>query len=289
MLAMVGSMAAYSVSDALTKLAAKTLPLGEVLAVRGIFTVMLIGSLLMLLGQMRHLRAAMTPLVLCRSAFDALSSGCYVTALIHMRVAEVGSVMMVVPLILTALSVIVYAENVGWRRWGAVILGFVGVLFIVKPTPGAFNAWAIVALVGATFSASREILTRRIHTSMPTLVITFISVTLLTVVGAALGAAEQWSVPGWTEIAYLGVAACFYSLATHLTVVAFRGVTVSTVAPFRYSFLIFAGIAGFVVFRELPDGWSVFGASLIVASGLYALHRETVRRRELTATAPTAQ
>ena len=289
MLAMVGSMAAYSVSDALTKLASKTLPLGEVLAVRGLFTVLLIGSLLVLLGQIRYLRAAMTPLILGRSAFDAISSGCYVAALIHMRIAEVASVVMIAPLILTALSVIFYSENVGWRRWCAVALGFVGVLFIVKPTPSAFNAWALVALIGTTLGASREILTRRIDTSMPTLVITFVSVTLLTAVGCAIGATEHWRTIGWQEIAYLSVAACFYSGATYLTVLAFRDVIVSSVAPFRYTFLIFASIAGYLVFRELPDGWSVFGAGLIVASGLYALHREVVRRRELTATTPTAQ
>ena len=289
MLAMVGAMAAYSVSDALTKLSSKTLPLGEVLAIRGVFTVMLIGTLLILLGQIRHVRSALTPLILTRSAFDALSSGCYVAALIHMRIAEVASVVMIAPLILTALSVIFYSENVGWRRWAAVALGFVGVLFVVKPTPSAFNAWAVVALIGTTLGASREILTRRIDTSMPTLVITFVSVTLLTMVGCTVGVSEQWRPLGWREVIYLSVAACFFSLATYLTVLAFRDVIVSSVAPFRYTFLIFASIAGYLVFRELPDGWSIFGACLIVASGLYALHRERVRRRELTATIPTAQ
>jgi drug/metabolite transporter (DMT)-like permease len=289
MLAMVGSMAAYSVSDALTKLASKALPLGEVLAIRGIFTVLLIGSLLILLRQIGYLRLAMTPLILTRSAFDALSSGCYVAALIHMRLAEVASVVMIAPLILTALSVVFYSENVGWRRWCAVALGFIGVLFVVKPTPSAFNAWALVALVGTTLGASREILTRRIDTAMPTLVITFVSVTMLTAVGCAIGATEHWKPVGLQEAIYLSVAACFFSLATYLTVLAFRDVIVSSVAPFRYTFLIFAGVAGYLVFHELPDRWSVFGAGLIVASGLYALHRERVRHRELTATTPTAQ
>jgi drug/metabolite transporter (DMT)-like permease len=289
MLAMVGSMAAYSVSDALTKLASKSLPLGEVLAIRGIFTVLLIGALLTVIGQMRYLRLAMTPLILTRSAFDALSSGCYVAALIHMRIAEVASVVMIAPLILTALSVMVYSEDAGWRRWCAVVVGFIGVLFVVKPTPDAFNAWALVALFGTTLGASREILTRRIDTSMPTLVITFVSVSMLTMVGCSVGATEHWRPIGWPAMSYLAVAACFYSLATYLTVLAFRDVIVSSVAPFRYTFLIFAGIAGYLVFRELPDGWSAFGAALIVASGLYALHREVVRRRELTATTPAAQ
>jgi drug/metabolite transporter (DMT)-like permease len=76
------------------------------------------------------------------------------------------------------------------------------------------------------------------------------------------------------------VAACFFSLATYLTVLAFRGVTISSVAPFRYTFLLFAGLAGYFVFQELPDGWSAVGAVLIVASGLYALHREVARQRE---------
>ena len=112
---------------------------------------------------------------------------------------------------------------------------------------------------------------------------------MLTMVGCSVGATEHWRPIGWPEMSYLAVAACFYSLATYLTVLAFRDVIVSSVAPFRYTFLIFAGIAGYLVFRELPDGWSAFGAALIVASGLYALHREVVRRRELTATTPAAQ
>jgi drug/metabolite transporter (DMT)-like permease len=280
MLAMVGAMAAYSVSDALTKLASKTLPLGEVLAVRGIFTVVLIGTLVTVFRQIMYLRAAISPLILTRSIFDAISSGCYVAALIHMRIAEVASVVMMAPLILTALSVVVYSENVGWRRWCAVLVGFLGVLCVLKPTPSAFNVWGLVALVGTTFGASREILTRRIETAMPTLPITFISVVMLTIVGCGVGATEQWHPIGWLTGLFLVVAACFFSLATYLTVLAFRGVTISSVAPFRYTFLLFAGLAGYFVFQELPDGWSAVGAVLIVASGLYALHREVARQRE---------
>ena len=71
---------------------------------------------------------------------------------------------------------------------------------------------------------------------------------------------------------------CFFSLATYLVVFAFRRFEISAVAPFRYTFLIFAGIAGYVSFDEVPDNWSIAGAALIVGSGLYTLHREAMRR-----------
>ena len=86
----------------------------------------------------------------------------------------------------------------------------------------------------------------------------------------------------------LAGAAVFVGIATFLMTLAFRGVDLSVVAPFRYSYLLTSAIAGYLVFSELPDGWSVAGAALIVASGLYALHREAVRRREITGKATPA-
>ncbi len=273
-------MASYAVSDVATKLVAQTHPFGEVIAVRGFLTIVAVSFVLALSGTWRHIRRTLTPPVMLRSALEALSSGMYIAALIHMPMANAGALVMIHPLLLVALSVVFFAEKVGWRRWTAVIVGFIGVLFIVKPTPAAFNAWAMFGLGAALCGAFREMVTWRLDPSLPSMAVAFMSVVALTLVGCGVGITEQWQPMGPREIGYLAVAACFFSLAVYLAVLAFRGIDVSVVAPFRYTFLIWAAVAGYLFFSELPDRWSLAGAALIVGSGLYTLHRETRLRRE---------
>jgi len=278
-LALTASMAAYAVSDVCTKLVAKTYPFGETIAVRGFFTVVVVGFVLALSGYWRHVPRALTKPVVLRSLLDALSSGLYIAALINMPIANAAALNMTHPLILVALSVIFFAEIVGWRRWSAVVAGFIGVLFVVKPTPEAFNIFALVGLGAPLFGALRELVTRRLDPTLPSMAIAFVSMIALTVLGCAVGLAEQWRPMGLRELGYLLIAACFFSLATYLVVLAFRTAEISVVAPFRYTFLIWAGLAGYLSFNEVPDHWSVAGAALIVGSGLYTLHREAMRRR----------
>jgi drug/metabolite transporter (DMT)-like permease len=156
-------------------------------------------------------------------------------------------------------------------------VGFVGVLLVVKPTPSAFDPFALVALASALASAIRDVLTRRIGAAVPSLTITFVGAWLVAATGLLLMPAETWRVPAAAETGWLALAACFLGLATFLLTLAFRNVDISVVAPFRYCLLLFALIAGFLVFGELPDLVALAGAALIVGSGLYVLHREAVR------------
>jgi drug/metabolite transporter (DMT)-like permease len=281
-IAFIGCMAAYAVNDVATKLVAQTHPFGEVIAVRGLLTIALVGAALIVMGNIRHLRAALGSRVIIRSLCEAISSGMFVAALIHMPIANAAALMMVAPLLLIALSVAFHGEAVGWRRWTAIMAGFVGVLCIVKPTPAAFNGWAVFGLGAAFFGALRELMTRRLDPTLPSMVIAFVSVIALTLLGYGVGFTEQWRTMAVREVAYLALAACFFSLAVYLAVMAFRDADISVVAPFRYTFLLWAGIVGYIFFNELPDRWSVAGAALIVASGLYTLHRDALRRREAT-------
>jgi drug/metabolite transporter (DMT)-like permease len=277
--AIVGAMAVFAVSDVLTKLIARTHPLGEVLTVRGLFTIVLMGGVIAAFGHARYLRLALGWTVLVRSALDAASSTLYVAALVHMRLAELSAVVLLSPVILTFLAVVLYREVVGWRRWVAVWTGFVGVLFIVKPTPTAFDGWAVVALAAAFVSASRDVITRRVDPGIPTTVVAFMSVIALTLVGLGLGVGESWQAMAASDYGVLTGAAVFFSLAIYFMALAFRGAAIAVVAPFRYSHLLWAGLAGYAAFGELPDAWSAAGAMLIVASGLYVLHRDAERRR----------
>jgi drug/metabolite transporter (DMT)-like permease len=110
----------------------------------------------------------------------------------------------------------------------------------------------------------------------------------IVLVGAVIAATETWQALSVGDVAILALSAVFVAIATYLMTLAFRNVDVSVVAPFRYSYLLTSIVAGYFLFSELPDGWSAAGAVLIVGSGLYTLHREAVRRRQLTGTANTA-
>jgi drug/metabolite transporter (DMT)-like permease len=286
--AICGSMAAYTVNDAMVKEIARNHPIGEVIFIRGVFTTLLIGTVVLALGHAKELRRVISRPVILRSLCDGISTACFVIALVHMKLADLAAVLQVSPLILAALSVLIYRETVGWRRWSAIAVGFIGALFVIKPTPSAFDVWALVALLAAVSSALRETQTRQIDHSIPTIVIAFMGSIAILLVGLLFAPAERWHAVPAGDVAMLAAAAVFVGIATYLMTLAFRGVDLSVVAPFRYSYLLTSAIAGYLVFNELPDAWSVAGAMLIVASGLYALHREAVRRRELTAKATPA-
>jgi len=281
-------MLAYTINDAMVKEIARNYPIGEVIFIRGIFAVLLIGTVVVALGHARELRHVGSRPIVVRSMFDGLSTACFVIALVHMKLADLAAVLQVSPLILAALSVVFYRESVGWRRWTAIIVGFIGALFVVKPTPSAFDVWALVALLAAVSSALRETQTRQIDRRMPTIVIALMGASAIVVVGLLLALNETWRPMALRDVGMLAAAAVFVGIATYLMTLAFRGVDLSVVAPFRYSYLLTSAIAGYLVFSEIPDLWSAAGAGLIVASGLYALHREAVRRRELTAKATPA-
>jgi drug/metabolite transporter (DMT)-like permease len=280
--AIIGCMAAYTVNDAMVKGIAQTYPVGEVIFVRGAMSTILIGAVLVALGHARELRLAPSKPMVVRSLCDGLSTTCFVAALVHMKLADLAAVLQVSPLILTALSVLFYREAVGWRRWSAIGVGFIGALFVVKPTPATFDVWALVALAAALSSALRETQTRRIDARVPTIVIAFMGSIGIVLAGTLFAFTEEWRTIAVRDLALLATAALFVGIATYLMALAFRGVDLSVVAPFRYSYLLTSALAGYLVFSELPDGWSALGAALIVASGLYALHREAVRRRQLT-------
>src|SRR5256714_5822992 len=147
-----GAMAAFAVNDMILKLTAQRYPLGEVITVRGLIATALVGSLLIGFGQLYALRATFNRLVLGRTALDGAAMVLFTTALVHMPLAELSAITLVSPLLITAFAVILFAAEVGWRRWTAIVIGFIGTLFIVKPTPGAFNAWALLGVAPASAS-----------------------------------------------------------------------------------------------------------------------------------------
>lgn len=283
MIALAVGMAAFSANDTCLKLVATRYPLGEVIVLRGLVTIVLVGVVLIGLGHCTALRAVRNPQVLGRTLLDGAAMLMFTSALVHMRIADLSAINLASPLIITALAVIVHREQVGWRRWSAIAVGFIGVLFVVKPTPSAFDVWALVGLGCAFAGASRDLMTRSVDPAIPAIVISFMAAVGATIVGLVLGLWEVWRPMAPADLGIVAISGVFLAIGNLLIVIAFRAGEVAVVAPFRYTLLIWAAIGGYLAFGEVPDGWAVLGAALIVGSGLYALHREVVRRRALAA------
>jgi drug/metabolite transporter (DMT)-like permease len=281
-------MASYTVNDVLVKQILLTYPVGEVIFVRGVMCSLLIGAFAVWAGHGRELRAPMSRLLASRSLCDGLSTAGFIAGLAHMQLANIAAVLQIAPLIITAISVVLYREVVGWRRWSAISLGFFGALLVVKPVPSEFNIWALVAAASAVAAAVREIQTRHIGRSVPVLVVAFWGAVSITVCGLFFMVTEDWRMFGGGELFQLFVAAVFVGMAIFLLALGFRDVDLSVVAPFRYTYLLTSALGGYLVFREVPDPWTVVGAGLIVGSGIFTLHREAVRRRDITAKATAA-
>jgi drug/metabolite transporter (DMT)-like permease len=287
-LAICGCMASYTVNDVVVKQILLTYPVGEVIFVRGIITSLLIGAIALALGQAQELRAGLNRQVAARSLFDGLSTAGFIAALAQMKLANIAALLQIAPLLITALSVVLYREVVGWRRWAAIGVGFFGALLVIKPVPSEFNVWAIVGAGSALAAALREIMTRQIGRKLPVMVVVFWGSICIMLFGLLFIATEDWRTFGGWDFVQLCVAAIFMCIALYLMALGFRDVDLSVVAPFRYSYLITSAVGGYVAFRELPDDWTVVGAILIVGGGIYTLHREAVNRRELTMKSTTA-
>ena len=285
--AVCGCMLAYTVNDVLVKHILLTCPAGEVIFVRGVMCVLLIGAAAAAFGHARQLGNMSRPLAV-RSLCDGLSTAGFIAALAHMKLANIAAVLQIAPLLITALSVTLYREVVGWRRWTAIGIGFFGALLVIKPIPSEFNIWALIGAAAAFAAAVREIYTRQIGQTAPALVVAFWGAVGITSCGAVFAVAEDWRMLAPLELFQLFAAAVFIGIAIYLMVLGFRDVDLSVVAPFRYGYLLTSGVGGFLVFREVPDGWTVAGAVLIVGSGIYTLHREARRKRDLSGKAVPA-
>jgi drug/metabolite transporter (DMT)-like permease len=191
------------------------------------------------------------------------------------------------PIFLTALSVPLLGERVGMRRWSAVIVGFVGVLIMTRPGAGVFNPAALLSLTSALLYAVAMIAIRKMSRSEPAATIVF----YFTAIGAAAGALSlpfSWHTPDGNGLLLLVGIGLLGGMAQITMTLAFRLAPVALIAPFGYAGLVFAMGFGFFIWGDVPDAYLLIGAAIVVASGLYILHRETAlaRRRSLAAAAP---
>jgi drug/metabolite transporter (DMT)-like permease len=288
-LAMVAAMALFVVNDALVKLATAQLPVSQVLAVRGVFASLVALGIVVAMGQAGQLRTMLRARVMVRAALEGLVAFSFITALAHLPLANVTAILQASSLIIIALAAIFGIDRIGWRRGLAVIVGFIGVLMVVKPSAAGFNAYAILALISAVLVAVRDLVTRNIALDVPSGVVAFTTTLAVMIAGVAFGIGESlaglpgWATLTWRDTALVLSAAIVVALGNTGIIIAYRDGDIALVSGLRYTVLVFALVIGLLVFGEWPDVLSLIGAVLIVGSGLYALHRQRVKRLEADA------
>jgi drug/metabolite transporter (DMT)-like permease len=275
---MSASVVVFIFNDALIKLAAEAVPSVQAIGVRGLFATLWCTLALLASGTWRQVAMAAHPHVLLRGGLEAAAAIVYLVALFHIPLATATAVNLSTPLILTVLAVLVLKEDVRWRRWSAVIMGFVGVLLVIQPRPGDLSVWTWVALIGTFIGALRDVLSHYLPRGVPTLVVSFTTAATVAIAGCGGGLLETWQPMSWSALGFIVASSLLLATGYQLLLVALRsGAEISVIGAFRYGSILWALAIGYVVWGDVPNALALLGIAVIVAAGLYILHRERVR------------
>jgi drug/metabolite transporter (DMT)-like permease len=272
--AMMAAMGAFVINDTAMKLASPELPTGQLIFVRGLLIVPVLGALALAGGAVQTVRAIANPRVLLRSVTEVGAAILYLTALFHMPIADATAILQFTPLAITAGAAIFLGAPVGWRRWLATLIGLIGVLIIVKPGATAFNPYAVLALLSVLFIAARDLITRTLHANVPTLAIALTASTAVTVASLGMMPFETWRWPPAQAVLLLSVSGMAILCGQFWVIKAMRSGEIAVVSPFRYSIILWAIAAGYLMWREIPDLPSWIGIAIVTAAGLYTFLRE---------------
>ena len=273
---MLFAMASFAVGDAIMKSVSTALPLSQILVIRGSFACVGFLAIAKLTGAMRPLSAAFKAPIVLRITGEIIATYFFLTALFNMPIANATAILQALPLTVSLGAAWFLGEPIGWRRIVAIVLGFFGVLLIVKPGLAGFSVFSVFCLVAVFGATLRDLATRRIDEDVPSVYVSLVTVFMTVVFAIVLIPFQPWQPIGIYEISILGVASVFLMSGFISIVSAMRVGEVPVVTPLRYSVLVFAVIIGFLVFDEWPDMLTIGGSIIVVASGLFTLYRETV-------------
>ena len=271
---MVAALACFVFNDTCIKIIGSTLPLGEIMTLRGVFSVVLIAAVCGYHGVLQNAAKIFTPSVLLRSCLDVGSTFLFLICLLHMPIANLTAIVQTVPLAVVFLSIAFLKERVGWRRGLAIILGFIGVVLIVRPSPQHITPYEMLALAMVIVLAFRDLMTKRIPSHVPTLLVALANSVFVLIGGGALGIYQGFVRPDPWQVGLLAMSATLLSGGYLLIVIAMRLGDLSATAPFRYVNILITIVIGITKFGEYPDGLAYGGMVLIIVAGIYAAHRE---------------
>lgn len=277
-LLMLAAMAGFTLEDMFVKQLSGTFSTAQILLTSGVFGAVFFAAAAIGKGQKILSPEVWTRPILIRMLAEAIAAVTFVKALSLVPLSTVAAVFQVTPLAITMGAALFLGEKVGWRRWGAIAIGFLGVTLIIKPGFGDFDPsvlWVILAVFGV---ALRDLVTRVIPRQISSAIISFQAFLACIVVAILLllfttDSLVSVGVGGTDSLLFTG--AVVFGLAGYYAIVsAMRVGDAAVVTPFRYTRLLFSLITGMVVFGERLDALSLLGAVIIIGMGLYTFLRE---------------
>ncbi len=274
------SMGGFALNDAAMKAVLVDTPLFTAIFWRGLVMVAVLGAACWATGAFAwRPRRRDVRLIGWRGLAEIVTTLCFLSALANMPIANATAILQSTPLVVTLAAALILGETVGWRRITASLVGFAGVLIIIRPGTADFNAFAVLAVVAVVFIVVRDLVTHRLSSGAPTLLVAFITSVLITGLGAVGGLATGYTIPSEHAI-LIAAASGFLILGYVFSVSAMRTGDISFVSPFRYTILVWALAAGILVFDEVPDAMTIAGTLVIVITGLFTFLREQKLARQ---------
>ena len=279
---MLVSVGFFAGMDALLKTLANSYPALELGALRGAASLPFVFAATLLRGNLRDLKPVRWSLHLARGVLAIIMLTSFIYALRLLPLADAYALFLAAPLIVTALSMPLLGERVDWRRWVAIAVGLAGTIALLRPTAANLATLGALAAVAAALCYALSAITIRVLTRTDTTAsMVFWFMAMLTVFAGAL-AAPAW-VPvrteHWPLLVGVGVLG---ALGQHFVTEAFRYAPASSVAPFEYTAILWALALDWVVWMHAPDAQMLAGAAIVIASGLYLIHRERLHHRVAT-------
>ncbi|RUT86988.1 MULTISPECIES: DMT family transporter [unclassified Mesorhizobium] len=264
----------FALNDAMGKWLVASFSVGQVVLIRSIGAFFVLGPMIANQGPAKLFRMERLELQLLRVVMTTLDTALFYAAVVYLPLADVMSFYMAGPIYVAALSHLLLGEKVGWRRWMAILLGFCGVLIMLKPSSAAFSLSSGFALVGSISFAFAIILNRRLRGTSDTNLVTWQTIGTLLVGGVlTIGA---WQTPSALDLGamlLLGIVSC----GAHLMITrALKLAPASTLAPLHYTLLLWAVVFGLVFFGDVPGPRILIGSAIVVLAGLFIFHRQKV-------------
>ena len=275
------AMAAFAIEDSFIKLLTDTVPRWQIFLFLGTASAVVFWVAARLQGLNALSPEHLTRVMLFRVLADTVAASAFITALWLVPLSTVAAVFQATPLAITFGAALFMGEQVGWRRWAAITVGFIGVLIIIRPGLAGFEPNALYVLIAVAGIAARDLLTRLIPANTSSMVVSFYGSCAFVLAAPLLMLGAEGFVPLNNQTGFYMFFAIFFGvIGYYMIVAAMRMGEASAIMPFRYTRLIFSIILGALFFSESPDALTYAGSALVIASGLYTFVRERQLARE---------
>ena len=269
----------FSFNNALGKWSIGTIPVGEFLFLRGLLALVLLAPFYWRMGLAPFRAAPRKGLQFLRILLSSIEIAMFYWAVSHLPLADAMTFWLATPIYVTALSAILLGEKVGWRRWTAVTVGFLGVVLAMRPSGASFTLPALIGVTGSILYAFVLIATRSLRSTSDVVLVTG-SLAGSMIFGSAM-MAFGFVVPGATDLALITVIAILFIAGAMLSNRSLKHAPASVVVPFQYTMIIWGVLLGYFVFGDVPEIMTLVGAAIITGAGIYIFMREQkVAKRE---------